>query len=379
MPSTSEFDIICLSSYHGRGGAQNNAARLIRGFEARGYKCSLVFLKEREPHAIFDGVSHIQTLTGPKRGRFTLVQAAWKFHKLVQQAKPLAIFGFFPITNVIGALAASQIKKCSFVGSLRNPSDQQNPFVSPLERWTGNSKMTTATIAVSQTVAKSFSHYPTAYKNKVRVVYNATPKLPYIDEEKAVCRQELRLPQKKPIFGTLSRLHKQKNIQHAILSFAKLPSSDAILVIAGEGPEEEALRALAQDLNVADRILFLGPVSGVNVTRFYRAIDVFLFPSIYEGFGLTLVEAMSQGCPVLASDLDICREIGREAALLCALDQSQWAHHMDMLLTHPEIRNDLANKGLLQAAYYSDEDSMVESYLSAAGLPLVAQHTVATK
>jgi len=361
-------DIICLATYHGRGGAQNNAAKLVRRFRERGLKASLVFLKEREPNVTFDGVADSHTMIANGSGPLSMVQASIRFNRFVRDTRPKAIFGFFPMSNIAGAIAAKQLDDCAFVGSLRNPSGQQNRVITPIERWVGASRMTRSVVAVSQTVANSFADYPQAYVEKIRVVYNTTPKLPETTDQREACRQAFNLPQDVRILGSLGRLHTQKNVGHAVASLAALSDQNAILAIAGEGPEEESIRALARDLGVSNRVRFLGPVSGADVTRFYRAIDLFLFPSIYEGFGLTLVEAMSQRCPVVCSDIEITREVAADAAALVPLDVPAWAKRIDELLISPQARNDLVENGLLRNQFFGNDAKMVDGYLKAAGL-----------
>jgi glycosyltransferase involved in cell wall biosynthesis len=363
----STIEIICLATYHGRGGAQNNAAKLVREFRKRGYKSKLVFMMEREPSTTFQDIDDVVILS-QKGGFLGLIQSGLGFVRFVRKDRPRAVIGFFPISNVVGALAASTIKDCAFVGSLRNPADRQNKWVSKLEKLTGASRLTRGIIAVSQTVATSFGSYPAAYKDKMNVVYNTTPVLVPVTEAGAQCRESLGLPANGVLLGCLGRLHKQKNVGHAISVLAQLPDTSTILVLAGEGVEEAMLREKSTELGVADRVIFLGSISGADVTRFYRALDIFLFPSIYEGFGLTLVEAMSQGCLVLSSDLDITREVAGDGAAIVPLEPSAWCQTIETLLEDPAEAESLRMRGYARAAHFGDQDVMVDGYLHAAGI-----------
>ena len=74
----------------------------------------------------------------------------------------------------------------------------------------------------------------------------------------------------------------------------------AILVLVGSGPEEEALRQLAEGLGVGERVVFTGQLSPEVVADAYASADIFVFPSVTETQGLVLVEAMAAGLPVVA-------------------------------------------------------------------------------
>ena len=77
--------------------------------------------------------------------------------------------------------------------------------------------------------------------------------------------------------------------------------------IVGEGPDERRLEALTERLGVEDRVIFEGPRHDIGA--FLNAIDCFVFPSISEGFGIAVVEAMMAGVPVITSDAGGLAEI----------------------------------------------------------------------
>ena len=86
---------------------------------------------------------------------------------------------------------------------------------------------------------------------------------------------------------------------------------DAHLVIAGGGPEGEALRALAADLAVSDRLHLLDAISFDDIADLYVTANLFVFPSIWETFGLAAVEAAMLGLPMIVADLPVLREVLR--------------------------------------------------------------------
>lgn len=103
------------------------------------------------------------------------------------------------------------------------------------------------------------------------------------------------------LIGGLGRLAWEKGFADLIRAFASLGSSDTWLVIAGDGPEWEELRALAVSLDVSSRVLFLGFVE--DVPGLLADLDVFVLSSHQEGHPLALLEAMAMGVPVVATDI----------------------------------------------------------------------------
>jgi glycosyltransferase involved in cell wall biosynthesis len=125
----------------------------------------------------------------------------------------------------------------------------------------------------------------------------------------------------KPFVLFVSSLWRYKNCGGLIRAFAAAKSElgDRQLVVVGPGRDEEyaaELRALAASLGVADDIVWVGGVPNEETVHFYRAADVFVYPSFNETFGLPILEAMAAGCPVVTSDTTAMPETAGGAALL---------------------------------------------------------------
>jgi len=118
---------------------------------------------------------------------------------------------------------------------------------------------------------------------------------------------------KHPRFETtllvVSRLEEEKNVQLAIRALCKARDvgNDAGLVIVGSGGEEEKLKLLATELEVSEWVEFAG---WQDPKEYYAVSDLVLVPSHYEGYGMTIVEALAAGVPVLSTDVGIAHEAG---------------------------------------------------------------------
>jgi len=92
------------------------------------------------------------------------------------------------------------------------------------------------------------------------------------------------------------------------------------------------------------------------IDALYRSATALLLPSRYEGFGFTPLEAMTRGCPVLASDIPPLREVSGEGAMLLPLDdEDAWADGIRRIVADASLRDDLRRRGADTAAHYSWE------------------------
>ncbi len=144
-----------------------------------------------------------------------------------------------------------------------------------------------------------------------------------------------------------------KNRAGVINIFARLADlPDLELIMAGPPPSID-LRRLAQDI---PRVRFLTAVSDAQLGALYRRAALFLFPSLYEGFGMPIAEAMAAGCPVVCSNVASLPEVAGEAALMAAPeDVDALAGHCRALLTNHELRARMCDRGRKTAAAYTME------------------------
>lgn len=105
----------------------------------------------------------------------------------------------------------------------------------------------------------------------------------------------------------VSRLASEKNVSLAIEAFARLGQADTSLIVLGDGRERSSLEALAKRLGVDERVFFEGRR---DPAPYYALADLVLVPSRYEGYGMTIIEALAAGKPVLSTDVGIAKEAG---------------------------------------------------------------------
>lgn len=134
---------------------------------------------------------------------------------------------------------------------------------------------------------------------RVHVIYNAlSPDAHAAAITPAEARAELKLDAG-PLLLTVARLTAWKGIDHLIRAISQVP--DVRLLVAGDGPDEVRLRALAESNGVTDRVNFLGRISRDRLTLFFRAADYTVLYSGYEGLSHVLLESLLAGTPVITS------------------------------------------------------------------------------
>lgn len=141
-----------------------------------------------------------------------------------------------------------------------------------------------------------------------------------------------------PSFVTVGRLSPEKNQALAIRAFAKLllKHPTASLTIIGDGPLRNSLEELVEKLDIKDSVIFLGHKA--NPHPYVKNSDFFVFPSLYEGQGLAMLDALVLGKPVVATKFDIAESVlGSGNGIIVEFSVSDLADGMNHLVTGPEI------------------------------------------
>jgi glycosyltransferase involved in cell wall biosynthesis len=154
------------------------------------------------------------------------------------------------------------------------------------------------TIAVSSVVRQRLIQWGVAEHRIVYIPNGIDPAgLRFRAEDRALVREDLRVPANATVVGAVGRLDRGKNLDVIISALAPLLRQDLILVLVGDGPERRSLAELATSLGAADRVIFAGERG--NIGPILSAMDVFVSASLKETFGLATLEALANGLPVI--------------------------------------------------------------------------------
>jgi glycosyltransferase involved in cell wall biosynthesis len=180
---------------------------------------------------------------------------------------------------------------------------------------------------------------------------------------------------------SLSAKRPHKNLLALIDALERIPAERRpVLVLPGYPTWHEAeLRARAATLGVLEDVRFEGWLTGEELEGLWALADAFVFPSLYEGFGLPVLEAMHRGVPVACANASSLPEVAGDAALLFdPRDVGEIAASLERLLDDPALAASLRAKGLARAAAFTWARTArltLDSYARAMGLaPLVADH-----
>ncbi len=128
------------------------------------------------------------------------------------------------------------------------------------------------------------------------------------------------------------------------------------------GVREKLLKQI-ETLGLQKEVIFAGYVSETALTKYYNAADVFVFPTLYEGFGLPPLEAMACGTPVITSNVTSLPEVvGDSAITIDPYDVNAFAESMYDMLTDEKLRENMINKGVKRAQLFSWEKSAKETF-----------------
>jgi glycosyltransferase involved in cell wall biosynthesis len=200
---------------------------------------------------------------------------------------------------------------------------------------------------------------------KIFPIHNAIdPRQFYLIEDEArlaAVRARYRLPEKFVLW--VGQIESRKNVKRLLRAFARIAGDfPHQLVIAGEqrwSTREELAEVGA--LGLEPRIRFLGWVAHTDLPAIYRMADLFAFPSLYEGFGIPLVEAMACGCPILTANTCAPPEVVDGAGYLVdPYDVSAITQGMRTMLSDTGLRAAMVARGLERAKDFSWEKSARE-------------------
>lgn len=158
----------------------------------------------------------------------------------------------------------------------------------------------------------------------------------------------------------------RKNVKSILVAFSMIKndlSKDYKIVIIGSAKDDhQFLTKLSQSLGIGDRVFFTGYVPYNDLPYFYNAADVFVYPSLYEGFGLPVLEAMRCGTPTITSDVSSIPEVAGDGALLInPFDTEKLAKGMTEVLENKSTRLNLISRGFERASLFSWEKTAKET------------------
>jgi glycosyltransferase involved in cell wall biosynthesis len=288
----------------GGGGAEMNVLRVAQALPRFGFRASI---------AVSRGGGALERMVDPGTDVFTLVtrqvrsstlgliRAIRPLRRLLRERQPAILCPVMDVPSQVALLAVRGVEqrpkvvlsiqnspRAKFIDHATLMQKLQLPLLKSLYPAADH------VVALSRGVAEELREMIPALGSKLSVVHNAGP-------ETNGGRADIARPESGKLIVACGRLVEQKGYPYLLQAFAQLvKTEDAHLWILGDGPDKPALQALAQSLSLDGRIRFLGFQKEPAV--YMGAADVFVLSSLWEGFANVVVEAMSTGTAVVATD-----------------------------------------------------------------------------
>jgi glycosyltransferase involved in cell wall biosynthesis len=214
-----------------------------------------------------------------------------------------------------------------------------------------------AIIAVSQSTASQVEQLLGVEPSRIHVVPHGSPQVAGVSVVLGRARRE-------NLVLFVGVIQKRKNVGRLVKAFERLPAGWRLALAGasqGYGAAEE-LRAVEESPRRAD-IDILGHLSGEQLAALYARARIFAFPSLDEGFGMPILEAMAHGVPVVTSQSSAMPEVAGDAALLVdPLNIDQLAHALTRLAGDEGLREDLIARGRARAPRFTWDSAVAQTW-----------------
>lgn len=205
-------------------------------------------------------------------------------------------------------------------------------------------------------------------EGKIEVVLCGVSKnfTPASESQIADVRRKYHLPERFIMF--VGTLEPRKNLENLLKAFSivhkEIPHK--LLIVGGKGWKYSNIFQKLEELKIAERVVFTGYVPLDDLPAMFSAAEIFVYPSLYEGFGLPILEAMATGCPVITSNVSSMPEVAGDSALFVdPLNVDDIAEKIKILSQNNELKQELSRKGIERAKLFSWEKaakSMLEIF-----------------
>ena len=220
-------------------------------------------------------------------------------------------------------------------------------------------------LTVSEASKRDILRYFRIPEQKIDVIYNAIDeRLGETPSPEEIERVRERYQLNAPFVLYAGNIKPHKNLERLIEAFHTLRQDPdlghvKLLIIGDEISKYATLRRAVHRYKLHKYVRFFGFVSDTTLAVLYRLARVFVFPSLYEGFGFPPLEAMASGTPVITSNVSSLPEVVGDAALLIdPLDPNEIAQAMRRVLMDSDLRDDLRQRGLRRVKEFSWERSV---------------------
>ena len=221
-------------------------------------------------------------------------------------------------------------------------------------------------IAVSENTKRDIISYFQVPEERIAVIGHGFDNNIFnteIEERREICG---RFSITEPFIVSVGVLQPRKNFQRLIKAFASLKKTHNIphklVIVGGRAWQYEEIESLPQSLGIMNEVIFTGFLPVEDLSYLVKSSDIFVFPALYEGFGIPVIEAMACGVPVVASNVGSLPEVLGEAGLqFDPYSVDDIANKMHQVLSSTTLKEGLVRRGLKRARNFSWEKAARET------------------
>lgn len=220
-------------------------------------------------------------------------------------------------------------------------------------------------IAVSNSTKNDIISYFKIAEARVKVIYNGVDEIFQVLHEDEMEDVKEKYEIKHPFILYVGTLEPRKNIPTLLRAFYLLKKKGIqhrLVIAGGKGWKYKSVYKTVNELNLQKEVIFTGYIPSEDLPKIYNAADLFIYPSLYEGFGLPPLEAMACGTPVITSNTSSLPEVVGDAGILVdPLDVKKIADVMYKVLNNMDVRDRMVKRGLERAKMFSWEKCAEET------------------
>lgn len=215
---------------------------------------------------------------------------------------------------------------------------------------------------VSENSKNDIKKYFNIGKKEISVTYNAIDNSFCQKPKKSILYlyDKFGIPCNKKIILYIGNLKPHKNIKSLFQAYKKCKCyKDSIIVLAGKAFSSVNIKEIEIEYGILGKVFYTGIISHKDLVNLYNLSDLFVFPSLYEGFGIPPLEAMACGLPVICSNTSSLPEVVGDAALqFDPYNIDEITYSIDKVLGSEKVQQELLKKGLERCHFFKWDDSV---------------------
>ena len=341
----------------GLGGAENLLLSYLKNLDKKKYSFYVCCLRDQPDDLSFEISEYAQIINLKMKSKFNPMVV---FHllKVIKSIQPEIIHTHLFQPRIFTTFAHLLYRRGVLIThkhSIVNPKKHHIFMLLEIAAILFNKKV----IAISKSVEQSLCKYEFIPQSKIFVLTNS------IDYQKfnQAFNQRAHPIEKSIVIGTVGRIERVKGIKYLLMAMKIIlrQYSNAKLDIVGDGSELNKLKLLSEKLSISNSVRFFGKLAYPIPN--YSRMDIFVLPSLLEGFGIVLLEAMAAGIPVIATNVHGIREVvidGKSGILIPPKNPEAIAKAVSRIIEDRQLSKDLVEEGFTRAKLFDIQEHLLK-------------------